>query len=405
MRLEECIDKYINDNLPYLKERTVFTYQKLKTRYIKIFGNADINEFTQDFLQNYINDCQKNGDKKTTLQNRLSLLLSAIKPYKNLSTFKYIRVNADGEEKKVYQQSDINKIEEHIINHPKLSYIPILIAIHTGMRISEICGLKWEDINFTDRIISVKRNATKINGKEVISIPKTQKSVRDIYISDKLYAYLIRYENEKNIYVCSGKKEIKAPRSCQRANELLCAKLGVKNCGMHAYRHAFATGLLKKSTDFKSISEVMGHANIAITQNIYNHTTQERKNEVIKKAFCEESEQKQEIKQIQQTDYQPQINALQAQINELRTIVARMTQYVKDNIYAGIQQTEKPKKEKKGTPKYKTIDSYGNEKIFYNKKDLLQDLDILPETLTKHINGYETVLDDLGVFVKILHNA
>ena len=116
MKLQECIDKYIENNMPYLKERTILTYQDSKTRYINIFGNIDINEFTQDFLQNYINECQKSqGTKKSTLQNRLALLLTALKPYKQFAHFKYIRVNADSKEKNIYSESDITKIQDYII--------------------------------------------------------------------------------------------------------------------------------------------------------------------------------------------------------------------------------------------------------------------------------------------------
>ncbi len=395
MKLQECIDKYIEDNMPYLKERTTLTYQGSKTRYINIFGNIDINEFTQDFSQNYINECQKTqGTKKSTLQNRLSLLLLALKPYKRFAPFKYIRVNADSKEKNIYSESDITKIQDYIIKHPKLSYIPIIIAIHTGMRVSEICGLKWGDIDFDNRTISINRTATKLHGQEIISTPKTKNGVRNVYITDTLYEYLKKYASCKNYYICSGSENVKPVRSCQRSNELLCRKIGVRNCGMHAYRHAFATALLKHSTDFKSISEVMGHANIAITQNIYNHTTQARKNDVIKMAFEDAEEKREESKTPPPViDYQPQINALQTQINGIRTIIARLMQYVQDN-------TQQAEKQKIGKPKYRTVDSYGNKKYFTTKKDLLEDLDITTQTLTKHLNGFPTVLDELEIYVE-----
>lgn len=54
---------------------------------------------------------------------------------------------------------------------------------------------------------------------------------------------------------------------------------------MHAYRHCFASLLLKNSTDYKAICEIMGHSDINITQNIYNHTNNEQKWDVINKAF------------------------------------------------------------------------------------------------------------------------
>ena len=142
MRLSECIDNYISENLPYLKQRTVFTYRNKKAALIKAFGDVEIETLTQEAVQEYINRCQKNGETKKALQSRLSLLFCAIKPHRRYDRFKYIVVEKDTEGKNVYSESEVEKIAECINSERKKNQLPILIAIRTGLRLTEICGLK-----------------------------------------------------------------------------------------------------------------------------------------------------------------------------------------------------------------------------------------------------------------------
>lgn len=419
MTISKCIDDYINKNKEYLKERTIFSYNNKKSELLRTFGDVDIDTFTQEYLQNYINECQKQGTPKRTLQTRLALLFLALKPYKKYQPFRFVAVEKDKEEKKVYSENDVKKIADYIIAHPRRLYTPILIAIYTGMRLSEITGLKWENVDFENKTIHIKRNAAKIAGKDFVSTPKTKNGIRTVYMTDTLCEYLKPLQKAKDFYVCTGSAEIQPARSVQRSNELLCKKLGIECCGMHAYRHAFASALLKESTDFKTISEVMGHSNILITQNIYNHTTQERKNEVVKKAFGENIQSQENNNP--QCDWQQQINSLQAQVNNLCLTIGKMAQYIQDNIPTkkgkykykeqqepmlpitaqkkpNIQQIQDRENDLR-QPKYKVTDGYGNDKLFYSDMELLEDLDISKAELRKHLNGGYTILDDLEIMV------
>lgn len=421
MTINECIDDYIAKNQDYLKERTIYGYNTKKKQYAKMFGDVDISTFTQEYVQGYITKAQKQGTPKKTLQSNLALLFLVLRPYVQYQPFRYIVVEKDKEEKKVYSESDVKKIADYIVVHPRRLYTPILIAIYTGMRLSEITGLKWGDVDFAEKTITVKRNAAKVGGKEFVSTPKTKGGLRTIYMPDVLYEYLKAQKMgmEQGSYICTGTNDVQPMRSVQRSNELLCKKLSIKNCGMHAYRHAFASALLKTSTDFKTIAEVMGHSTITVTQNIYNHTTQERKNEVVAKAFGEKPTE-------QQCDYQAQINALQSQINNLCLMVGKMAQYIQDNTVQkkgkkGQEPQTMPCVEEKTLPitaqkkpniqqiqdngndlrppKFKVTDGYGNDKLFYSESELLENLDISKAELKKHLNGQYTILDDLEIIV------
>ena len=327
MTLSELIDEYIAQNAPYLKERTIISYRNKKNELIWRFGDCDITVFTQKFLQEKINLWQeREGATKICCRNRLALLIVALKPYQKFDKFRYIQVLADGKDKKLYDEADIRKIVTYCLSCPTRSYAPIMIAIFTGLRLTEICGLKWEDVDFARKELTVRRNVFTCAKVAYESTPKTRSGARTVAMTDTLCKYLIQYKGQPQEYVASGGATPKPQRSIQRANELLCAKLGVENCGMHAYRHVFASQLLKESTDFKAIADIMGHSNIGITQAVYNHTQQNTRNNIVRKAFDEENSL------VPTADVQSELNELKERYAKLRKIVKRMWRWWKEYV-------------------------------------------------------------------------
>lgn len=397
MKLQECLENYINKNSKYLKERTIYTYKDRANRVLRELGNIDIDTITQDYLQNYIDKKQENGVSINGIENTITILKMALKPYRKFDNFRYVYSDNDLHKKKVYSEEDLSKIENYILENPKLRYAPIIIAINTGMRIGEILGLKWEDVNLDIDTIRVEKSVWIKNGEVFESSTKTKSGNRKIPITDKLHEYLSKQDHtNKENYVCSNKDYPRCYRSSLRTNTLLCKKLGVESCGLHAYRHNFASRLLKVSTDYKAISQLMGHSSIAITQNVYNHPTDEQKESVVKKAFGED-EKKCTTPTI---DYSEQLANLSEQINILTNIVSNFSKSIS---WLLTQNNQKKRKKvsvvDENRAKYKVVDIEGKETYFSSKQELLEDLDITSYELTKHLRGENTVLDEIGVYV------
>lgn len=388
MLLTECFENYIKNNEKFLKERTILTYIERKNMIIKKVGNLDIEEITQDFLQNYINEQQQNGRTKTAIQSEISMICASLKPIKSFNRFRYIATSQDLKRKKIYSEEDIEKIENYILEKNKFSYKPIMIAINTGMRLGEIVGLKWEDVDFENRVIKVCRNITYHKGKYIESLPKTNSGYRTIPINEVFYDYLKKNEiDNKNYFIVTNKIQTKNQRTIEKTAEKLCKKLGIEYVGFHSFRHSFATKLLKVSQDFKSIAQIMGHSNISITQEIYNHPSEEQRANVIMYAFDKEKSQE------MQQNYQPQIEYLQNQINELRTIVSKIAQYLSDKKEEESKQFQKEiarnaTRDKKSNSKYKIVSDYGKIEYYNDKKEMLRELDITENELKRHLNGY-----------------
>ena len=117
-------------------------------------------------------------------------------------------------------------------------------------------------------------------------MPKSQKSVRKIplpqFVLDLIRKYKI-YAVDENNYILSGTKTPIDPRSYQKLFQKVLKKAGVKSRKFHAIRHTFATRALELGVDIKTLSEILGHANVSVTLNIYAHSMFEQKKKAIDK--------------------------------------------------------------------------------------------------------------------------
>lgn len=162
----------------------------------------------------------------------------------------------------------------------------IYICLSTGMRLGEICALRWEDIDMDRRTIKIARTVQRISvegsaGKTalVTDLPKTFCSKREIPISDELFR-LLKDINKKQGYILNGDKPLE-PRTYEYRFERLLAKAGISHRKFHILRHTFATNCVVNGVDIKALSELLGHSDVKITLNRYVHPTLDIKRDYI----------------------------------------------------------------------------------------------------------------------------
>lgn len=158
-----------------------------------------------------------------------------------------------------------------------------VLALTTGMRIGEICGLKWEDVDFEKGIITVRRTVQRIvndNGTSYINIgsPKSETSKRDVIILDITKLVLSDYKKYLNIgseslFVLGGSKPTE-PRTLRQAYSRFLRKIGVEYIRPHTLRHTFCTYSISNGCDIKTVSKLLGHSKTDITLDTYTHITQ-----------------------------------------------------------------------------------------------------------------------------------
>lgn len=167
---------------------------------------------------------------------------------------------------------------------------PIILALYSGMRIGEISGLKWSDIDFDKEIIHVQRTVYRISKSAgdkmktqlVEGTPKTESSRRIIPLSQNLKKYLLNKKREMSCeYVVADKGKITEPRLINyRFKRLLC-KAGLENVHFHSLRHTFATRCLENGADITSLSRLLGHTSVKMTLDTYTDSMLENRRAAI----------------------------------------------------------------------------------------------------------------------------
>jgi len=163
--------------------------------------------------------------------------------------------------------------------------ISVLLALYTGMRIGEICALKWEDINLETGILHVRRTVQRIacrdgnsKTKIVFDTPKSEKSNRLIPLPSQLQAILSElYTRSENEYVVSCRGGFAEPRTVRYRYYRILKKAGIKPVHFHTLRHTFATRCMELRFDVTTLSRLLGHSSVKMTLDIYTDSLLEHK--------------------------------------------------------------------------------------------------------------------------------
>ena len=202
---------------------------------------------------------------------------------------------ADRREVVILEADPLRRLETYLLDKPDITGAGILISLHTGLRISEVCALRWADIDFRKAVLHVRSTVARVKGSDggaatrlIIDTPKTKSSLRDIPLSRQLMAVLLPlYEKRCSEYVISDKSGFVSPRTYEYRFHRVLDRCGLPSINYHALRHTFATRCIERGVDVKTLSEILGHANVSTTLNIYVHSSMERKREQLEKLFAE----------------------------------------------------------------------------------------------------------------------
>ena len=175
-----------------------------------------------------------------------------------------------------------------MLSNLNLPNLCILLCLYTGLRVGEICGLKWEDIDIKNGCLFVARTVERIslgNGKTMIVIepPKTESSIRKVYIPLFIVALLKKYKDNSDKYILSGKTKPTEPRALQYRFKRILSKTKIREFSFHSLRHTYATLCIEKGMDIKTLSELLGHADVKITLNTYVHSSDSLKKKYVKR--------------------------------------------------------------------------------------------------------------------------
>ena len=168
------------------------------------------------------------------------------------------------------------------------SKIFTMLALTTGMRIGEICGLKWNDVDFESNIIKIQRTVQRIvniDGSSYINIgePKSKSSKRTVILTDVAEEALLKYKRcfgEENClpnnYILTNKHTPTEPRTVRQGYSRLLKANDIQYIHPHGLRHTFTTYAIDNGIDVKTTSALLGHAHTSMTLDIYTHITEKQ---------------------------------------------------------------------------------------------------------------------------------
>ncbi|MBQ9748582.1 MAG: site-specific integrase [Clostridia bacterium] len=191
----------------------------------------------------------------------------------------------------IVSKQHLMRIEDTLKNKTDLTSLGILFALYTGVRIGELCGLQWQDIDLESKTVTIRRTVERIadlshGGKKtkvIVSMPKTESAVRLIPLPTFLVDLLAEHTCAPSHYFLTGTEKYIEPHQYYMRYKSWMKKLGLHTYTFHALRHTFATRCVEIGFDTKSLSEILGHANVSTTLSVYVHPTLEQKRTQIEK--------------------------------------------------------------------------------------------------------------------------
>lgn len=158
----------------------------------------------------------------------------------------------------------------------------VLLCLFTGLRLGELCALKWSDIDCENSTLTVNRTVQRLyaEGYKTLtvlteSVPKSEYSRREIPLSDVVLEILSKNKNDKE-YIFGEDKPLE-PRTVQYHFKKILKEAGVADKNFHVLRHTFSTNCIERGIDVKSLSEILGHSDVQITLNRYVHPSMDIK--------------------------------------------------------------------------------------------------------------------------------
>jgi len=305
------LDNWISYIRPNVKESTYSRYVFMCERHLRPdLGAVRINEMDRLFIDTYMRGKLEHGELKhggPLSPKTVTCIMSVLKEvlaYGRDTGYKCAEGSIVRGPKKqlpeirVLSAPDRARLETYL----SLCYDPactgVFLSLYAGLRIGEVCGLKWEDVDFEAGVLHVRRTLSRIQNvtheeterkhrsrlgddvprtRVIIADPKSVSSKRDIPLPAGLVAILAKYRAAPEDYVLTGTRLYREPRNYYYWYSQVLMRLGLPAYNYHALRHTFATYCVEHGMDAKSLSEILGHSDITMTLRRYVHPSMEAK--------------------------------------------------------------------------------------------------------------------------------
>lgn len=288
----EAAEQWLSAARLRVKESSYANYKNILDKHIlPVFGGEYIAALTASRINEFIHYKLTNG----RLSGKGGLSAKSVRDiltvYRSIERYVYREYGAkesnftmpktESKRIDILAPAERKKLETFLINNLSRTNLAVLLCLFTGLRIGELCGLKWKDIDFTSYTLCVKRTVQRINkngsSEIVIGTPKSRTSVRVVPIPDFMMTLLKKHRSLDKFFIITNSAKSTEPRTMQNRFKSILKACKIRNVNFHLLRHTYATVCIEKGFDPKALSELLGHADAAITLNRYVHSSMDIK--------------------------------------------------------------------------------------------------------------------------------
>ncbi len=291
LTVKELVSEWLSAIKLRVKPSTYANYQmKVEKHILPAFGGFRYDTLTVQMLHAFIDEKLASGLSPKYVSD-IIVVFKAMAKYTakihgtrnilaDVVTPKYVK-----EEKPLLSPTQQRKLCKYLLSNLNTTSLCVLLSYYTGLRVGEVCGLMWSDIDFDKSLLTVRRTVQRIRANNVgtrliVDTPKSRTSQRSIPIPEFIIKILRSFRSNDDYYILSDSPRVIEPRTLQNRFKSILKKADLPSVTYHSLRHMFATNCLQAGFDIKTLSEILGHASVETTLNRYVHSSMERK------AYC-----------------------------------------------------------------------------------------------------------------------
>ena len=294
MTLPEAVELFFTEReqKQKLKESTVSRYRYMVRRYIQPqLGAAPLYTLTEERVAAFYQRLQGQGLSPKSARDAGVLLRAILRTATKRGCF-CTGVNAElpvckKRQVEIFTEPEILRLAHHIVDEPDLTGLGVLLALNSGLRLGELCALRWSDIDLHAGFLRVEREVQRLyeqgRTRLVVQPPKSESSLRRIPLPVDILSLLAAHKpkNVGSVCLLTGTAAPLEPRTMQNRYRALLKRAGVPYRNFHALRHTYATRCIEQNVDVKSVSEMLGHSDVRITLQTYVHVSLRHKQQAV----------------------------------------------------------------------------------------------------------------------------
>lgn len=278
-------EEWLSNLAKQRKHSTCVKYGNIYNRYIKpIIGSMMIDRLTQKNVNDVAGAMpDTSASIQKSVRNVTNQILKYISFQYGAPAFSLVFQTSKpaGRPVETLTKTEQKRLVEYLCVNQDIYKVGILLCLAMGLRLGEICALKWSDIDFESGLLYVNRTVQRISvsGQDTKTVllesdPKSSFSKRELPMADEIARLLLPYKSEGYLFKKAKPLE---PRTYQNKYAKYLEASGIRKSHFHILRHTFATNCIDSGMDVKSLSEILGHADVKITLNRYVHPTMDTK--------------------------------------------------------------------------------------------------------------------------------